>query len=107
VLLVLPFVSLVQEKVAALSLLARETGQKFVVEEYAAGNGRIPPIRRRTTPALFIATIEKAGQIVACAINKKVGKAFSGSNCVPNFFFGGYFFERCNLVLDFFAFLDK
>ena len=71
VILVLPFVSIVQEKVAAMSQLARETGQKFVVEEYAAGNGRIPPIRRRETPALFIATIEKAAQLVACAISQK------------------------------------
>lgn len=69
-LLVLPFVSIVQEKVASLSQLATETGQKFVVEEYAAGNGRIPPIRRRQTPALFIATIEKASQIINCAINR-------------------------------------
>ncbi|CBY14815.1 unnamed protein product, partial [Oikopleura dioica] len=67
--LVLPFVSIVQEKVASLSAIASETGQKFVVEEYAAGNGRIPPIKRRQTPALFIATIEKASQIINCAIN--------------------------------------
>lgn len=53
-LLILPFVSIVQEKVAAMSYLARETGQKFVVEEYAGGSGRIPPVRRRSTPALFI-----------------------------------------------------
>ena len=52
-----------------MSAIASETGQKFVVEEYAAGNGRIPPIKRRQTPALFIATIEKASQIINCAIN--------------------------------------
>ena len=51
-----------------MSQLAREIGGKFVVEEYAAGKGRIPPIRRRQNPALFIATIEKASQIVSCAI---------------------------------------
>ena len=67
-LLILPFVSIVQEKVASMSQLAREIGGKFVVEEYAAGKGRIPPIRRRQNPALFIATIEKASQIVSCAI---------------------------------------
>ena len=40
-----------------------------MVEEYAAGKGAIPPTRRRERPCLFVATIEKAQQLVAAAIS--------------------------------------
>lgn len=69
--MVLPFVSLVQEKVSTMNSLSHSAGVKFVVEEYAAGKGIIPPVKRRAIPALFIATIEKAGQLIASAINGK------------------------------------
>ena len=69
--MVLPFVSLVQEKVTTMNSLSHSAGVKFVVEEYAAGKGIIPPVKRRAIPALFIATIEKAGQLIASAINGK------------------------------------
>ena len=67
-LLVLPFVSIVQEKVTAMTALAVTTRLKFVVEEYAAGKGAIPPTKHRERPCLFVATIEKASQLVAAAI---------------------------------------
>ena len=58
-LLVLPFVSIVQEKVTSMTAMAVNTRLKFVVEEYAAGKGTIPPTKRRERPCLFVATIEK------------------------------------------------
>ena len=72
VMMVLPFVSIVQEKVSAWNEIMHY-GMNCVVEEYAAGKGNIPPIKRRrdNKGCLFIATIEKAGQLVAAAINGK------------------------------------
>ena len=60
--LVLPYVSLVQEKVASFSMLG--TKLNFLVEEYAAGKGKLPPIQRRKANTLYICTIEKASALV-------------------------------------------
>ena len=42
-----------------MTAMAVNTRLKFVVEEYAAGKGTIPPTKRRERPCLFVATIEK------------------------------------------------
>ena len=39
-------------------------GLEFVVEEYAGGRGRIPPIMRRRKRVVYVATIEKASGLV-------------------------------------------
>ena len=58
VLLVLPFVSIVQEKISDLTPFALELN--FLVEEYAAGKGSIPPQKRRRKNTIFVSTIEKS-----------------------------------------------
>ena len=67
VMLVLPYVSLVQEKVRGLVPLSLKFG--FTVEEYAGGRGSFPPPVRRRRQSLYVATIEKASSLLNAFID--------------------------------------
>ncbi|XP_045675927.1 helicase POLQ-like isoform X2 [Phyllostomus hastatus] len=62
VLMILPYVAIVQEKISALSSFGIELG--FFVEEYAGSKGKFPPIKRREKKSLYIATIEKGHGLI-------------------------------------------
>ncbi|EDX09646.1 GD14056 [Drosophila simulans] len=67
VLFILPYVSIVQEKVSAMSPFAIDLD--FIVEEYTAGKGKCPPQPRRKRRSLFIASIEKGAVLMDSLID--------------------------------------
>ncbi|XP_017053440.1 helicase POLQ-like [Drosophila ficusphila] len=67
VLFILPYVSIVQEKVSAMSPFAIDLN--FIVEEYTAGKGKCPPQPRRKRRSLFIASIEKGAVLMDSLID--------------------------------------
>ncbi|XP_067645253.1 helicase POLQ-like [Eurosta solidaginis] len=62
VLFILPYVSIVQEKVCAMSPFA--IAMDFIVDEYTAGKGKCPPVKRRKRKSIFIASIEKGAVLI-------------------------------------------
>lgn len=61
-LFVLPYVSIVQEKIRTLSSLA--IALNFAIEEYAGNRGSYPPRKRNSKRVIYIATLEKAHGII-------------------------------------------
>ena len=59
---ILPYVSIVQEKIRTLSSLA--VSLNFAVEEFAGTRGSFPPRKRESKRVIYIATLEKAHGIV-------------------------------------------
>ena len=62
VLMILPYVAIVQEKISGLSSFGIELG--FFVVEYTGSKGKFPPIKRREKKSLYIATTEKGHSLV-------------------------------------------
>ncbi|PAV62988.1 hypothetical protein WR25_03880 [Diploscapter pachys] len=60
--LLLPYVAIVKEKISSLSFFEDEFG--IVIEEYAASKGRLPPIKRRSSGSVYVATIEKGNMLI-------------------------------------------
>ena len=85
VIFIMPFVSIVQEKVLQISDFAEELN--FHVEEYAGVKGMIPPLKRQLSKkrTLFICTIEKAHSLVNSLIEADRLRDEIGLVCADEF----------------------
>ncbi|RNA39659.1 helicase POLQ-like isoform X2 [Brachionus plicatilis] len=85
VIFIMPFVSIVQEKVLQISDFAEELN--FHVEEYAGVKGMIPPLKRQLGKkrTLFVCTIEKAHSLVNSLIEADRLRDEIGLVCADEF----------------------
>lgn len=88
-LFIMPYVSIVQEKMRALSSLA--VPLDFAVEEYAGNRGTFPPRKRKSKCVIYIATQEKAHGIINSLLElgriSEIGiPFFLKSSCSVNIF---------------------
>ncbi|KAI1301378.1 Helicase POLQ-like [Halotydeus destructor] len=67
--MVLPYISIVQEKVRAMQVFARKLG--FLIEEYAGAKGRVPPAKHCRFRTLYVATFEKCHVLVTSLYEQK------------------------------------
>ncbi|XP_037930129.1 helicase POLQ-like [Teleopsis dalmanni] len=67
VLFILPYVSIVQEKVSAMSPFA--ISLNFIVDEYTSGKGKCPPSKRIKRKSIYIASIEKGAILLDSLID--------------------------------------
>ncbi|KAM8770499.1 LOW QUALITY PROTEIN: helicase POLQ-like, partial [Rhynchonycteris naso] len=72
VLMILPYVAIVQEKISGLSNFGVELG--FFVEEYAGSKGKFPPMKRREKKSLYIATRKGHGLINSLIETGRIGR---------------------------------
>ncbi|MES1906046.1 MAG: hypothetical protein MHPSP_003553, partial [Paramarteilia canceri] len=67
VILIEPYVALAKEKIRHFSAYAVE--YDFLIEEYAAGRGLLPPKQRKSKKVLYVATIEKGCLLIESLID--------------------------------------
>ena len=84
-LFVLPYVSIVQEKIRSLSPLA--AALQFAIEEYAGHTGSCPPRMRKSERVMYVATLEKAQFVINFLMEegrlKEIGiLKFSANVCI-------------------------